>query len=71
MLTLSAQMLGVSNSQERTITEFRDLLAAADWELVSVLKPSASRIANPLLIAVPAPVRPRRFTSYPGDGRWR
>lgn len=58
-------MLNACNGQERTIHEFRELLETTGWNLVSVVKPSGARIANPLLIAIPEPLKARRITSYP------
>ena len=58
-------MLNACNGQERTIHEFRELLDSTGWNLVSVVKPTTGRIACPMLIATPQPLRARRFTSYP------
>ena len=41
------------NAQERTLREFRDVLAAAGWKVTHLYRTDSSGVQSPLLVAIP------------------
>jgi hypothetical protein len=53
LLSSVLQMMGVIGGQERTLTQFRHILAAAGWKVVCVDYGAPFILSNQKVIAVP------------------